>query len=82
MTARRQDLTHTTLAVLFIGGLIAAAFWILRPFLGALIWAAMIVVATWPLMMRAQRLLWGKRALAVAVMLVVMLLVFRRRRWI
>jgi predicted PurR-regulated permease PerM len=76
MTARRQDLTHTTLAVLFIGGLIAAAFWILRPFLGALIWAAMIVVATWPLMMRAQRLLWGKRALAVAVMLVVMLLVF------
>jgi predicted PurR-regulated permease PerM len=76
MTARRQDLTHTTLAVLFIGGLIAAAFWILRPFLGALIWAAMIVVATWPLMHRVQRWLWGRRWLAVAVMIVVLLLVF------
>jgi len=76
MNRRQGDLTHTTLAVLFIGGLIAAAFWILRPFLAALIWAAMIVVATWPLMLRAQRWLWGRRWLAVAVMLVVMLLVF------
>ncbi len=76
MTARRQDLTHTTLAVLFIGGLIIAAFWILRPFLAALIWAAMIVVATWPLMQRVQRWLWGKRGLAIAVMIVVLLLVF------
>ena len=33
------------LAVLFIGGLMAASFWILRPFLGALLWSTMIVVA-------------------------------------
>jgi predicted PurR-regulated permease PerM len=76
MDRRQRDLTHTTLAVLFIGGLIAAAFWILRPFLAALIWAAMIVVATWPLMLRVQRWLWGKRGLAIAVMIVVLLLVF------
>lgn len=76
MPPRRIDLTHTTLAVLFIGGLIAAAMWVLMPFLAALIWAAMIVVATWPLMLRAQRLLWGKRWLAIAVMMVALLLVF------
>jgi predicted PurR-regulated permease PerM len=76
MDRRQRDLTHTTLAVLFIGGLIAAALWILRPFLAALIWAAMIVVATWPLMLRAQHRLWGRRGLAIAVMIVVMLLVF------
>jgi predicted PurR-regulated permease PerM len=76
MIRKPGDLTHTTLAVLFIGGLIAAAFWILRPFLAALIWAAMIVVATWPLMQRVQRWLWGRRWLAVAVMIVVLLLVF------
>ena len=76
MDRRQRDLTHTTLAVLFIGGLITAAFWILQPFLAALIWAAMIVVATWPLMLRVQRWLWGKRALAIAVMIVVLLLVF------
>ena len=27
-----HDVTHTTLAVLFIGVLIASSFWILRPF--------------------------------------------------
>lgn len=42
------DLTHTILAVLFIGILIVSTFWVMRPFLMALIWAAVIVVATWP----------------------------------
>ena len=30
-----QDLTRTTLALLFIGILIAASFWILHPFISA-----------------------------------------------
>jgi predicted PurR-regulated permease PerM len=69
-----RDLPRTTLAVLFIAGMIAATFWVLRPFLPAVIWATMIVVATWPLMMRVQSALWGRRGLAVAVMTVVLLL--------
>jgi predicted PurR-regulated permease PerM len=36
----------------------------------------MIVVATWPLMLALQGRLWGKRALAVTVMTVALLLVF------
>jgi NADH:ubiquinone oxidoreductase subunit 6 (subunit J) len=48
-----RDLTHTTLLLLFIGLLIGGSFWILKPFLLALIWAIMIVVATWPLLRRA-----------------------------
>ena len=43
----RHDLTRTVFAVLFMVGLIAACFWILRPFVAPLIWATMIVVATW-----------------------------------
>ncbi|RNC64799.1 MAG: AI-2E family transporter YdiK [Desulfuromonadales bacterium] len=70
-----RDITRTTLAVLFIGVLIAASFWIMRPFLTALIWATMIVIATWPVMLAVQRGLWGKRGLAVTVMTVVLLLV-------
>jgi predicted PurR-regulated permease PerM len=69
-----RDLTRTTLGVLFIGGLIVASFWVLRPFLPAVIWATMIVVATWPLMIRVQSALWGRRGLAVAVMSVALLL--------
>jgi len=71
-----RDLTRTTLAIILIFGLIAAAFWILRPFLPAAIWATMIVVATWPLMLGIQRWLWNSRALAVLIMTLILLLVF------
>lgn len=71
-----NDLTRNTLSVLCIVGLIAASFWILRPFVPALIWAAMVVVATWPLMLMAQQKLWGRRGLAVAAMTLALLLVF------
>jgi predicted PurR-regulated permease PerM len=64
----RPDLPRTTLGVLLIVALIASTIWILRPFLGAIIWAAMIVVATWPAMRRLQAWLWGSRKLAVAGM--------------
>lgn len=75
-TTDPRDLTRTTLAVLFIVGIIAAAFLIMRPFVPALIWATMIVVATWPLMLSVQEKLWRRRWLAVVVMTLVMLLVF------
>ncbi|HXZ38910.1 MAG TPA: AI-2E family transporter YdiK [Thermodesulfobacteriota bacterium] len=71
-----RDLTRTTLGVLLIGILIVGNFWILRPFLPSLLWAVMIVVATWPLMLGLQARLWCKRGLAVAVMTLALLLVF------
>ena len=70
-----RDLTRTTLGVLWIGIMIVANFWVLRPFLPSLLWAVMIVVATWPLMVGIQARLWGRRGLAVAVMTLVLLLV-------
>lgn len=75
MLTTQRDLTQTTLAVLFIGLLIAASFWIVWPFLSALIWATMVVVATWPLMLQVQARLGGSRMLAVAVMTLSLLLV-------
>jgi predicted PurR-regulated permease PerM len=71
-----NDLTRTTLAVLFLAGLIGASFWILRPFLAPAIWATMVVVATWPLMLRVQTRLWNKRWLAVTAMTLALLLLF------
>src|SRR5262249_50094797 len=50
-------------------------FWIVRPFLVAVAWAAMIVIATWPLLLHVQQWLGGKRSLAVALMTAVLLLV-------
>ena len=71
----RRDLTQIVLAILLIAILIAGSFWILRPFLLAIIWAAMIVVATWPVMQKVQARL-RRRTLAVIVMIGIMLLVF------
>ncbi len=75
MNSPQRDLAQITLGVLFIGGLIAASFWILQPFLPAVIWATMVVVATWRVMLGIQARLWGKRSLAVAVMTLILLLV-------
>jgi len=71
----RVDLARATLGVLIIVVLIALTIWILRPFLGAIIWASMIVVATWPVMRRLQTWLRGSRKLAVAAMIGALLLV-------
>jgi len=73
-TAVRQDLARVTLAVLCLLLLVAGSLWVLRPFLGAAIWATMLVVSTWPLLVSLQRRLGGRRAPAVAVMTLTMLL--------
>jgi predicted PurR-regulated permease PerM len=70
------DLVRTTLGVLFLGGLILSSFWILRPFIGAVIWATMLVVATWPVMKWFEARLWRRRSLAVLVMSLLLLPLF------
>jgi len=69
-----MDLTRTTLAVLFIGALIAACFWILLPFLVPTLWATTIVVTTWPTLLNLQARVRGKRWLAVTIMTALLLL--------
>jgi predicted PurR-regulated permease PerM len=63
-----RDIPRITLAVLFIGAMIVASLWVLRPFIGATIWAATVVVATWPMLLGLQSRLGGPRWLAVAFM--------------
>lgn len=82
MSELRSDLTRVTLAVLFIAGLIGTSLWILRPFLPAVVWAGMLVIATWPLMRKVQAALWNSRSLAVAAMTVMLLLVFVAPLWL
>ncbi|MGH8676602.1 MAG: AI-2E family transporter YdiK [Burkholderiales bacterium] len=81
-SAPRRDLARTTLVVLAIGGLIATSLWILKPFLPALIWAIMIVVATWPLLLGLQKRLWRQRWLAVSVLMIALVLAFVLPFWL
>jgi predicted PurR-regulated permease PerM len=77
-----SDLGRSTLAIIFIAGLIVICLWILRPFLPAVVWAATLAIATWPLMRRVEARLWGSRGLAVTVMTGVLLLLFVAPFWL
>lgn len=72
----RADLAGIALNLAFIGGLAIASFWIMRPFLLALVWAATIVITTWPILVAAERRFGGRRAAAAALMTLGLLLVF------
>ena len=69
------DLTRSTLAVLFVVGLIVFSGCIALPFLSATLWAMTIVISTWPLLIGLQSKLGGRRGLATAAMIVALLLV-------
>jgi len=75
MIRQQNDLARITLGVIVISGLVAASLWVLQPFLMAVVWATMMVVTTWPLMLSLQRRLWGRRWLAMLVMALGMMLV-------
>src|SRR5947209_15895715 len=62
------DLTRTILSVVCIGALIASTLWIVEPFVTAFLWASTIVISTWPVMLRVQAKLGGRRGLATTVM--------------
>ena len=70
-----SNLTRVVLGVAFILLIGGTSLYILKPFLPGLIWATMIVVATWPMLIAIQRRLRGKRALAVLVMMALLLFV-------
>jgi predicted PurR-regulated permease PerM len=71
-----SDITRIILFVLVIGTLLLTSLWTLLPFLSGMIWATTIAVATWPLLLRLEHATGGRRALAVAMMTFLVLLVF------
>ena len=70
-----SDITRIVLFVLVLGILLAGTAWTLLPFLSGGIWATTIAVATWPALLRVQGATGGKRWLAVAIMIGLVLLV-------
>lgn len=71
----QSDIARVLLIIFILSLLISSSLYIMRPFLPALIWAMMIVVATWPLMLGLQKRVGGRRGRATALMLVGLLIV-------
>jgi len=72
---RRADLIGNALLLTVVAAMLLGVYAVLRPFLPALVWAAIIVVATWPIMLRVQRFFGGRRGLAVTAMSALLVLV-------
>ncbi|MFM0008564.1 AI-2E family transporter YdiK, partial [Paraburkholderia dipogonis] len=61
MNSRPQaDIARILLIIVILSLLIFGSLYIVRPFLPALIWATMIVVATWPVMIGIERRVGGR----------------------
>ena len=76
MASHPRDLARTTLGVLFIVGMIVLCVIIVRPFAASTVWAATLVLATWPWLRKLEKYFGGRRSAAVAVMTLGLLLVF------
>ncbi|MDU3075492.1 MAG: AI-2E family transporter YdiK [Mixta calida] len=73
---QEMDLTQILFSLMFILLMIVACFWVVQPFILGFAWASMVVIATWPLMLKLQALLWGRRTLAIIAMTLILLLLF------
>lgn len=74
--ATDRDLPRQFFTLVFLVLLLGSVFWILRPFLAALLWAATIVTATWPLRVAGARWLGGRVKLVVTLFTLGLLLAF------
>jgi predicted PurR-regulated permease PerM len=76
------DLPRITLGVLALGAMIAASLWVMLPFALSVVWAATIVIATWPILVSIQARLGGRRGAAVAIMVIALLALVVTPIWI
>lgn len=78
----RLDFMRYVLSIAVIAGLLFLSGWVLLPFMAAGVWAAMIVVATWPLLVGLQKLLGGSRSLATLIMTLAIVLLLIIPLWV
>lgn len=62
--------------ILGVGAIAGTSIWIIAPFLPAILWAATITVATWPLLRGLQNTFGGRRWAATTVLTLILILGF------
>ncbi|XES85695.1 AI-2E family transporter YdiK [Franconibacter pulveris] len=72
----KYDLPRIIFGCLAVLCMLAASLWLLHPFLISLVWAGLVVIATWPVMLRIQAWLGRRRSLAVLVMSLLLVALF------
>lgn len=75
-TLPKYDLPRIIFGSLAVFSMLLVSLWLLRPFLISLIWAGLVVIATWPVMLRIQQWMGRKRTPAVLVMTLLLIALF------
>ncbi|WP_343183167.1 AI-2E family transporter YdiK [Buchnera aphidicola (Neophyllaphis podocarpi)] len=70
------DLPQAVFSIIFIIIMIITSFWIISPFILGFSWASMVVISTWPFMLKIQSYFWNIRIFAVIFMIFILLLLF------
>lgn len=52
-----RDVAQILLSVLFLAIMIVACLWIVQPFILGFAWAGTVVIATWPVLLRLQKIM-------------------------
>lgn len=69
------DIARVLFIVAILCALTVGSLYVMRPFIPGLIWATMIVVATWPAMLAVERRCGKRRGIATFIMLLILLVV-------
>lgn len=75
MQESSPQITRITLQVLGLCLLLGGSLWILQPFIPSILWAAIIVITTWPLYLAIRRRVWNRTSIAVTIMTIGLFLV-------
>jgi predicted PurR-regulated permease PerM len=67
-----DELIRRLAVILGIAAIAAVGVWIMAPFLPAILWAGTIAVATWPVLLRLQVMLGGRRWAATAALTLIL----------
>lgn len=70
------DLLQILFSLFFIFTILIAFIWIIKPFILSFTWAGIIVITTWPILIKLQYLFWGKRSIAILIIITVIILIF------
>ncbi|MDE5286123.1 MAG: AI-2E family transporter YdiK, partial [Buchnera aphidicola] len=57
------------LSLIFIISISILSFFILHPFIVSFSWAIMLVVSTWPIMLKIESFLGGRRSLSILIIM-------------
>lgn len=66
---------EAVLAIVAVALLALGCLAVLRPFVSAILWALVLAYSTWPLLLRLERRLRGRRSVAAAIMVLLITLI-------